>query len=223
MALIFITSCDSVEADNTENGNSWKGCQFGTPKPILSNRNHISWDCICLEKPLLSIFKCNILVRIHGKTSVVIRGYVSMGWKTFSFTWETSLWSNSEVEITEKVKAQLSVWFRRDGTDGTRNTQGGTLLWFRYSIALGCCLHTWSYPEDRAEHCVWEKILLAGHFKAWNEVRVFYSVWTCMARNTHIIYRGCSTQPLHQVQTGTSDIYSFIWSNLGDLVNGVKW
>ena len=62
------------------------------------------------------------------KTSIVIRGYISTGWMFFLFTWEPISWLNSEVEMKEKVKAQLSVWFRRDNMDGMRNTQGGTAL-----------------------------------------------------------------------------------------------
>lgn len=105
-------------------------------------RLHLSWNpirsleyicggtnCRCLPHTVhLRTLQRNILVRIHGKTSIVIRGYISTGWMSFSFTWEPNLWSNSEVEITEKVEAQLSVWFRWDDMDGTRNTQGGTAL-----------------------------------------------------------------------------------------------
>lgn len=94
------------------------------------------WDASCGNGNCLYIphtvhlksVQCKFLVRIHGKTSIVIRGYISMGWMFFSLTWEPNLWLNSEVELTEKVKAQLSVWIRWDSTDGRRNTQGGTAL-----------------------------------------------------------------------------------------------
>lgn len=68
------------------------------------------------------------------------------------------------LKITEKAKAQLSAGFRRGGTDGTGNTQGGTLLAlsrFRFSVAFGRPPAFLIVPgrlehlEEIFERCVW--------------------------------------------------------------------
>lgn len=74
------------------------------------------------------------------KTSVVIKGYISMELYVFFLTWEPSgARSNPEASVTDEAKAQLPLWIRPEG--GKKGTS-----WVVMLLWLGCSFEMGQYP-----------------------------------------------------------------------------
>lgn len=152
-------------------------------------------------------------------------------WRTFSSTWEPNFMVKSWGWKSQRKRRHSCP----PGSDGAASTERGThrevRSWrscgFILALRLGSRLHSWSYLADLS---TWRRYLNAvcggkerdcwqvtwKHETKWG---FRASVWTCMAHNTCIIYRGCSARLLRtaQCKTGRSDIYGLLWYNLGDL------
>lgn len=136
----------------------------------------------------------SFLVSIHGKTSIVIRVYFSTGEIFFLLTWEPNLWSNSEVEITEKVRELLSVSVSWNDMDRARNTQDGNGTW-GFAIA-------WSRSADQRQGpavwgppwtmCAAEGRVDVSSGQVIISNRGFTLSESYMLHSTSIIYKGCS-------------------------------